>query len=222
MFYIIEKKNNEKFKMYFFTEIIDMLVDLNEKLSKVYMEEGYKAYYDNHPGFENYIHQNTLFLSYSQNDNSCAIGYLTNHDILAKNEDLTEEKSNEIRDSFKDHIHLLLLPQNKLNDNILKPDKLLDLMFQKCLTDPYTLFKFLELNEDYLYQAFVLYLNKTIEYSPTVVNTDLVEIRDNFFKNCSISNNDLKNYDSILLFYLKNKKIETFSIKYTNLESLDY
>lgn len=215
MFYIIEKRNGEKFKMHFFTEIVEMLENLNERLSKVYMEEGCQSYYGNHPGFENYVHKKTLFMSWSSKYVSWAIGYLTNYDILASNEDLSEEKMEEFKDVFRDHINLFLKQPN--NGDILKPDKLLDLMFGKCLTDPYTLFKFLGLNEDYMYQAFVLYLNKTIEHSSTVVNTDLIEIRNNFFKNCSMSDKDLKKYDSLLLFYLKNKKIETFNIKYTQL-----
>ncbi len=219
MFYIIEKRNGEKFKMYFFTEIVGMLESLNERLSKVHMEEGYKSYYNDHADFESFIHKKTLFLSWVANSNIFGMGYLTTHDILASNEDLSEEKRKELKDLFKDHMDLLLIPQNELDEkDLLKPDILLDLMFKKCLTDLYILVKFLGLNEDHIYQAFVLYLNKTIEYSPTVINTDLVEIRDNFFENCNMSDEDIKKYDSLLLFYLKNKKIETFSVKYISIE----
>ena len=231
MFYIIEKRDSEKFKMHFFAEIVEMLENLNEILSKVYMDEGYKSYYNDHPGFENYVHKGTLFLSWSylRSNDSCndaskhvfyAIGYLTNYDILANNEDLSE-KMEEFKDMFKEHMDLLLISKSQLNNqNILNPKILLDMMFKKCLTDPYTLIKFVGLNEDHMYQTFVLYLNKTIEHSPTIANTDLIEIRDNFFKNCSMPDKDLKKYDSLLLFYLKNKKIETFSVKYTQF-SLD-
>jgi hypothetical protein len=235
MYYIIEKSHDIKFKLDFYTEVLDMLENLNKRLSKVYMEEGYKSYYNNHPGFENYVHKGTLFVSWnyslsddSLSDNSLSdiniisigMGYLTNYDILSENKKLPDDQLIELKMDICKYINLLLLPieNNELDyDEILKPNNLLDLMFKKCLTDPYQLFiNFLGINEDNFYQAYILYLNITIEYTPTVDNPDIINIRNNFFKNSDVSNmqENLKKYDNLLLFYLHNKKITPFNITY--------
>ena len=229
MFYIIEKSHDTKFKLDFYTEVLDILGDLNDILSKVYMDEGYKFYYDNYPGFENYVHKGTLLLSWIMNDNNnfnyIGIGYLTNYDILSKNQKLSDDKLLEIKMDLSKYINLLLLPKKdtKLNvDEILKPNNLLDLMFKKCLTDPYQLLvKFLGINEDNFYQAYILYLNITIEYTPIVNNPDIISIRYNFFKNSDMSNmqDNLKKYDNLLLFYLHNKKITPLNINYKDYSS---
>ena len=132
-----------------------------------------------------------------------------------------------------------LLPINKINklDNNyenhlikLQPYTLLDLFTTKCLLDPYyILINVFNINEEIIYQTFVLYLNKTITKSALdkfIESNESNEsnnfnqeiIINNFFVNSIPARKNI--YAKLLIIYLKNKQILPFNIAYKPYTSL--
>lgn len=115
---------------------------------------------------------------------------------------------------------------NKINKNFhnklekLCPEILLDIFTsKKCLIDPYYVFiKIFKINENHIYQTFILYLNKTIRINDVIVKFDSDVIIDNFFSSNNYNNKTYINnhYEKLLLFYLKQKQIYPFMIKFNN------
>lgn len=106
---------------------------------------------------------------------------------------------------------------NKLKEIIkLNPYYLLDIMtFSDCMIDPYyLLIKLFKVNEEVLYQTFILYLNKTITIHNKSNKININTIINNFFymkKNVI----DINKYYKLFSFYLSNKKLLPFMINFT-------
>ena len=106
---------------------------------------------------------------------------------------------------------------NKLKEIIkLNPYYLLDIMtFTDSMLDPYyLLIKLFKVNEEVIYQTFILYLNKTITIHNKSNQVNINTIINSFFymkKNVT----DINKYYKLFSFYLSNKKLLPFMINFT-------
>ena len=107
---------------------------------------------------------------------------------------------------------------NKLDDvffleiSKITPETLMNIFTYKCLLDPYILLKnIFKLNEEYIYQSFVLYLNQTIELDVNLSEFNHDIYLNNFFVN---SEKYPDKYNKLFMFYLKSKLLYPFMIKY--------
>lgn len=125
-------------------------------------------------------------------------------------------------------IHLLpyfLLNFNRVGDVItykldgiinLDPHYILDLItFKDCMIDPYYLLvKLFNINEELIYQTFILYLNKTIKITSQPNKIDINEIIDDFLYTRN-NLDDINKYYKLFSFYVSNKKLLPFMITYS-------
>ena len=120
------------------------------------------------------------------------------------------------------------LSQNDLYKLIkLDPEFLLNVItYDKCLINPYyLLIKLININEEALYQTFILYLNKSISCNTEMEKIDLTNITKTFLINCDnkiCTEYTYKKYDKLLTYYISAKKITPFMIKFTPYSSLFY
>ncbi|QKF93636.1 hypothetical protein QKU48_gp0178 [Fadolivirus algeromassiliense] len=110
---------------------------------------------------------------------------------------------------------------DKLREIIeLNPNSILDiLMCKEVMIDPYYLLvNLFNVNEELIYQTFILYLNKTISIANEANKININNIINDFF-------NDRKNvininkYHKLFSFYMSNKKILPFMIEYNPYKS---
>ena len=96
----------------------------------------------------------------------------------------------------------------------LNPQSLLDIFTHaKSLINPYyVLSKIFNIADSYMYQAFILYLNKSISYNNETSHFDINLIINGFVFNNDYANN-LK-FKNLLMYYISSKKILPFKIKY--------
>lgn len=127
-----------------------------------------------------------------------------------ENEVLSLDKNDYNINYLIDNIHFLILPEPSHNNielvNKLKKfdtDTLIYCNTHKMLSDLFIIFKFLNINVEHLYQAFVHYLNKELDHYQ-IFSKSLVKI-DSIKKKYLINSNVKDTYDNVLLFYLKNK-----------------
>jgi hypothetical protein len=134
--------------------------------------------------------------------------------------------SHETNNSHLDSKYLYLLPYFLLNkelirgmtdetyDRIVKldPHILLEIFtYSKNITHPYNLLTQLyHLNEEIVYQIFILYLNKTLK-----VTEELVEFHyDTIINHFHPQMQDPESYHQLLLYYLKAKQILPFNVHF--------
>jgi len=90
---------------------------------------------------------------------------------------------------------------------------------KKCIADPYNvLLNVFHVNEELIYQTFILFLNKTILNNHKTNPLNLTDVFENFFiRNHQINH---KNYNRLFTYFLSAKKIYPFMIKYENYVSV--
>lgn len=92
------------------------------------------------------------------------------------------------------------------------PDTLVDIFTYKCMIDPYTLLvEIFKINKEYIHQAFILYLNKTINSGNDICQFNYNVVIKNFFVN---SENYPEDFNKLFMFYLKARQIYPFMINY--------
>ncbi|ARF11571.1 hypothetical protein Klosneuvirus_2_7 [Klosneuvirus KNV1] len=116
-------------------------------------------------------------------------------------------------------LHKNILSQYPVKDTI--PDFFLLNVFtsKKCIINPYNvLINIFNINEELIYQTFILFLNKTIFNNHKTNPLNLTDIFKNFF----IDNNNIdhKKYNRLFTYYLSAKEIYPFMIKYDSYISI--
>ena len=103
----------------------------------------------------------------------------------------------------------ILDTQNNIGTPIRNPSELiLNLFLCECMMSPYFIFQLFEINEDYIYQTFIMFLNKTVHTNKEIDENNknesiiLTSIIKDFFKNEIIYP---KKYEKLFKFYLKQK-----------------
>ena len=115
-----------------------------------------------------------------------------------------------------------IFSKNKLNkmnvDDLLhiinlNPQSLLDIItYDESLLNPYVvLSKIFHMNDDFIYQSFILYLNKTISIDTSQSQFNINAIVDNFIYHSTFNNQKYKN---LFMYYISSKQILPFKIKY--------
>lgn len=181
--YCIEFKSMKIINSY--ENIENMLISLNEILSKLYDE--------NNVPIDIEVIGNKIV--YKSNDN------IITSNIIPYN---------------IQYLQYLTLHKNNLagNFNIEASEYLLNIFtYKKCLMDPYiVLLNIFKINEELIYQTFILFLNKTIFNNHTINQLDLNNIFGDFFINHSAINH--KKYNRLFTYFLSAKEIYPFMINY--------
>lgn len=225
MFYIIIKESeSEEYKLNNIDspeEMYDLLIYINNKLSGSKICRSYlKASSD----MCDFIHSNTLILSWETENIKIGIGYLQ-YNILEVNPEPQFDKIKPYLDIIKNNFELLLLPYKTLVEHSsfvdglkkLSCDTLATVMTQKCLTDPYVLLiEILGYDLSYMYQTYVYYLNSTIQKTEMQNMVDLPQISKDFFSNGYYGG---KFFNDILFFYIQKRDLTPLNIKYTKYSS---
>lgn len=121
------------------------------------------------------------------------------------------------------YLQFVLLHKNVLsqhNINNITPEVLLDIFTSKyCFSNPYNiLLNIFNVNEELIYQTFILFLNKTITNNHETNPLNLDNVFNNFFINNSTI--DHQKYNRLFTYYLSAKKIYPFMIRYNPYISL--
>ncbi|MCZ6909714.1 MAG: hypothetical protein O7C56_00965, partial [Rickettsia endosymbiont of Ixodes persulcatus] len=117
---------------------------------------------------------------------------------------------------IKKLMYYLIVPYTALNEqlitilstsanSIIDINLFVDLTQNKCLTNIFDLFTFLGYKQNYFYSSFIFYLNNTLVQTNEQHDVDLPKIRNNYFKHYTIMGHE--EYDNLLLYYIKMKKI---------------
>ncbi len=122
---------------------------------------------------------------------------------------LSIDKKN--RQDLLDNIECLVIADNNNQKNLLlvsglkkfSTHALIYCCTNKMLTDLHLLFTFLNLNHDFIYQAFVHYLNTQTKIEPSNIVDNVEKLKNDFLVNTHISRKNI--YDQLLLFYIKHK-----------------
>lgn len=109
-------------------------------------------------------------------------------------------------------LHKNILQQHSVKD--ITPEFLLNVFTsKKCLVSPYdVLLKVFNVNEELIYQTFILFLNKTIFNNQKTNPLNLTDVFNIFFINDGQI--DHKNYNRLFTYFLSAKKIYPFMIRY--------
>lgn len=110
-------------------------------------------------------------------------------------------------------LHKNIISQH-LIQNQMTPEFLLNIFTsKKCIINPYNvLINIFNINEELIYQTFILFLNKTIFNNHKTNSLNLSDVFKNFFINDN--NIDHIKYNRLFTYYLSAKKIYPFMIKY--------
>jgi len=223
IYYLIEKNEGSNYDIILKDHNCENILKyLNPILVEMSKNDTYSSYSDM---FKDYIHKQTLVLSWEIENRGIALGYFLNDDILKIEEGINKDVFSEI---IKDNIAYLLKPEHEIGkwfenkDGILRPEKLCNLLFSKCLTDPHGLLKgVLGIDDTYFHRAFIYFLNRCLEGADKIEKPELNNIVLDFTGNCDTNqeiNRDV--YDKLLMFYMMNKKLEPFCVKYKKYISL--
>ena len=124
---------------------------------------------------------------------------------------------------FKDSI-LQNINFNIIEDiQLMHPETLLNIMtYNGSILNPYkVLIEIFNIPEEFLFQAFILFLNKTVssEENPLKINID--SIYGSFFINYKkiINEIPIDKYHKLLMFYMSSKKILPFMLKFNQYSS---
>jgi len=166
----------------------------------------------------------------STNDNTYDINYINNDqntiiiELEFNNKNIKLESDNEIKLSCENIILLpfFIFPKNVLDKldivdlsliTKLNPQLLLDVFtYNKSLLNPYyVLSKIFHINDDFIYQSFILYLNNTISVSIEKSQFNVDIIVNNFICHNTFNNSKYKN---LFMYYIGSKQILPFRIKY--------
>ena len=167
-----------------------ILQKLNTALRKLNNIITYVGTLDQFSDFNDY---NNIILSWKDNDN--VVGLISPINIINK---------------LNKHVSYLIYPEYLPRKEALNPYNMLNAIFKYKLSNLVMLFDYLKINPIYIYQTYILYLNKTISKIDTIKNTDMRKIIQNFIK-CDIDRNY---YEKLLLFYLKERNIPPFMMDY--------
>lgn len=104
---------------------------------------------------------------------------------------------------------------------LLKPGLLLDILtYDQALLNPYfVLTNIFKVPEEAIYQAFILYLNKTIMMEDDPIKVNFNKIFSEFFSSDNNKDIPLYKYQKLLTFYLSAKKILPFMVKFEQYHS---
>jgi len=109
-------------------------------------------------------------------------------------------------------LHNSIMSQHTVKN--ITPEYLLNVFTsKKCIINPYNvLINIFNINEELIYQTFILFLNKTIFNNHKTNSLNLTDIFNNFF----INNNNInhKKYNRLFTYYLSAKEIYPFMINY--------
>ena len=102
----------------------------------------------------------------------------------------------------------------------LRPEMLLDILtYDNCLLDPfYVLLKLFDINEEYIHQTYILYLNKTLLNSKETNELELDKITNGFILFNEFV--DVDKYENLFIHYCSLKKLLPFMITYNKYVSL--
>jgi len=116
---------------------------------------------------------------------------------------------------------LLKLDTDTLKNIInLRPEMLLDILtYDNCLLDPfYVLLKLFNINEEYIYQTYILYLNKTLINSKDATELDIDKITNGFILSEEFVDGD--KYKNLFMHYCSLRKLLPFMMTYNKYISL--
>ena len=181
---------------------------------------GNNKLYNNENIDEIIIHFNKILSRYHDYNISLTVKIKNNDIIIYTNDNIITLKNNNGLNFTinKAYLLLFLILNKKIIANVdiknivkFNPYCILDIMtFTDCMINPYDiLIHLFHINEELIYQTFILYLNKTVTINNKPNHLDINKIFNNFFQNnkyiCSIDK-----YHKLFSFYLLNKKFRTF------------
>jgi len=226
-FYLLEKQAS--YKLIKYDNLQKLIIVLNNKLTKLYKDDSYKSYFMYSSKFNEFIHKNTIIISWETLNYNIALGYFPNNNLMVSTENINIFDIKNVIDDIKLHLIYFIFPKNLLKskryskyiNNLHRKDiwltidtnLLIELMTKKYLTDPYILFyKILKKDESELYQSFINYLNKTLKRTNRRNNLDLEMIKNNFFINGNVNN--MHKYTDLILHYFDKIDINILNYKY--------
>lgn len=130
-----------------------------------------------------------------------------------------ELKSDPALDKVKDEVtkyfRYLVIHQDNIENtkNEGLSELIVSTIFIRCLTNPLFLTDYLGINSVVIYQAFVLFLNKTLEPYEGFHLVDSDPIINDFSRG---NNLEKRIFQRIILFYLKSKGLTPYTFKYNN------
>lgn len=219
LFFIIGKVPDEPYQM----EILNLeilLPLLNQELS-LRFDHIKSSKFGPHEQMTDFVHHHRILLSWDlKNDNYLGLGVLFSKDLFKIQPVFSTEELMEIRRLLIKHdICKLLFPTDVLqnefyNDlkkqvNQLRPTTLLDLIHCDLMTDIYVVMvELLGLKQEYFYQTFILFLNKTVKKAD---NQDELPSLEEIIKPF-LNKGSLEEYQKLFFYYLEKRDLNIFDV----------
>jgi hypothetical protein len=226
MFFIVQKEKSKTYKV--ITKDLEQIINHLNELLTIFADDIISSCFGPSNEAVDFIHKGRLIITWSLSDDAfIGFGNMRNSDMYSIEPNINEEDMVNIRTSLYGledmDVYKLLLPYYTVYSSeflgiyekvkILKPEILLDLIHAKLFTNPYVFFVDLfGYDKVSFYQAFILYLNKTIVRSEDGILDSYVLSLNNIMKPFS-GNGSIEPFQKLFFIFLQKKNLNIFEIR---------